>query len=201
MGFFGPGHEEVWQQFASTVGAEFTDGGWFGQDRVDFQWREWQITLDKYVVSHGKSSTTYSRIRAPYLNLDGFRFKIYRKGVFSDLGKQLGLVQDFQIGDPRFDDAFIVQGNDEAKVNLMLREFGLVALIEAQPEFSFEVKDDEGWFGATFPDGVDELYFIAHGLITEVEQLKKLFQLFCEVLDYLKRTGSAAGERPRVELK
>lgn len=200
MGFWGPGHEEVWQQLAATIGAEFTDGGWFGHDRIEFRWREWLITLDQYVVSNGKTSTTYSRMRAPYVNSDGFYFKVYRKGFFSDAGKKLGMVDDLEIGERSFDDAFIVQSNDDAKVRALLGVLGLRRLIEAQPDISFEVKDDEGWFGPAFPQGVDELYFIARGLITDGEQLKKLFQLFCEVLDYLQRTGSAGASNPGVGL-
>lgn len=200
MGIFGLSrHEEVWQEFAAAVGAEFTDGGWFGQDQVAFQWREWKILLDQYVESNGKSKTTYSRIRAPYINKDGFCFKVYRRGLLSNAGKRLGFVQDIEIGEPGFDDAFIVQGNDEAKVRAMLREFGLRRLIEAQPEISFEVMDDEGYFGK-FPDQVDELHFLAHGLIEDVQQLKMLFLLFCEALDYLQRTGSADAASPGVEL-
>jgi hypothetical protein len=39
----------------------------------------------------------------------------------------------------------------------MLRNPGLRAILEAQPYVCFEVKDDEGWFGSKFPDGVDAL--------------------------------------------
>ena len=61
------------------------------------------------------SYVAYTRMRAPYVNPEGFRFTIYRKGVFSDLGKLLGM-QDIEVGDPDFDEAFIIKGNDESKV-------------------------------------------------------------------------------------
>ena len=54
-------------------------------------------------------------MRAPYVNPEGFRFTIYRKGFFSDLGKLLGM-QDIEVGDPEFDEAFIIKGNDEDRV-------------------------------------------------------------------------------------
>ena len=60
-------------------------------------------------------------MRAPYVNPEGFRFTIYRKGLFSDLGKLLGM-QDIEVGDPEFDEAFIIKGNDESKVRDALRQ-------------------------------------------------------------------------------
>ena len=42
------------------------------------------------------------------------------------------------------------------------------------------VKDDEGWFGTSFPEGVDELFFRVGGVIKDVERLKSLYDLFAE---------------------
>ena len=51
-------------------------------------------------------------MRAPYMNLERFRFSVYRKTVFSGIGKLFGM-QDIEIGDPPFDDSFIVKATDE----------------------------------------------------------------------------------------
>jgi len=64
-------------------------------------------------------------------------------------------------------------------------------LIENQQTIRLTVKDDEGWFGTRFPEGVDELYFCVLGIIKDIERLKSLFDLFAEVLDHLCRIGSA----------
>ena len=58
------------------------------------------------------------------------------------------------------------------------------------------MKDDEGWFGPSFPDGVDELYFAVPGVIKDVERLRLLYELFCETLDQLCCLGSAYKEAP-----
>jgi hypothetical protein len=47
---------------------------------------------------------------------------------------------------------------------------------------------------------VDALYFQVPGVIKDVERLKKLFDLFAEVLEELNRIGSATGESPGVSL-
>ena len=51
----------------------------------------WAITLDTYTVRRSRHShVTYTRMRAPYVNPQGFRFTIYRKAIFSELGKLFG---------------------------------------------------------------------------------------------------------------
>ena len=59
-------------------------------------------------------------MRAPYINPEGFRFTIYRKGFFSGLGKLLGM-QDIEIGDPEFDEAFIIQGQRRVQGHELVR--------------------------------------------------------------------------------
>lgn len=184
-------HKEVWRLLAAELDGRFEKGGWWDRDRVEVRHRHWTLTLDKYVVPAGKAQQYFTRLRAPFVNADNFRFCVYRKSIFTALGKALGVVQDIEVGDPMFDDAFVIQSASEAKVRAMLQRPRLRELIAAQPDISFEVKDDEGWFGQQFPEGVDELHFIARGLIDDLDQLKQLFELFTEVLDYLCSTGSA----------
>jgi hypothetical protein len=199
MGWFGPSKDEVWRQLCREIGAEFVAGGFWKVSKVQAQVGPWTITLDTYKVSSGKHSETYTRIRAPFVNPDGFRFTIYRKGFFSDLGKILGM-QDIEVGDPEFDEAFIIKGNDEFKVCDLFADAELRALIQAQPKLHLEVKDDEGWFRVYFPDGVDELYFRTGGILKDVERLAGLYELFARTLDRLCRIGTATRKDPEVRL-
>ncbi|MCZ7645787.1 MAG: DUF3137 domain-containing protein [Planctomycetota bacterium] len=192
---FPPKPQGVWRQLSERVGGRFLDGGLWKGDKVEVDFRQWVITLDTYTVSTGQFSSTYTRLRAPYCNAEGFRFKVYRKSVFTGLGKLLGL-QDLEIGDPFFDEAFVIQANDAPRVRELLANERVRALIAAQPSILFSVQDDEGWFGRTFPDGVDELYFTTVGVIKDVERLQQLFELFAEVLDELCRMGSAYEDNP-----
>jgi hypothetical protein len=197
---FGPSKEEIWSQLSREIGAEYQPGGFFkGADRVVLKHREWEITLDTYTVSTGKSSTTYTRIRAPFVNPDGFRFNIYRKGVFSGIAKLLG-TQDIEIGDSYFDGEFIIQSSSQDLVYRLLTSLEIRQLIQHQPDIHLEVKDDEGWFQKEFPEGVDELYFRTMGVIKDVERLKALFDLFAAVLDQLCRLGSGYEQNPGVTL-
>jgi hypothetical protein len=194
---FGPSKEEVWRQLCHEIGAEFIDGGFWRGNKVQAQVKEWTVTLDTYAVSTGKSVITYTRMRAPFVNQDGFRFKIYRKGLFSDLGKFLGM-QDIEVGNSQFDRDFIIQGNDGAKVQALFANPRICQLIEAQPSICLQVQDIEGWFGARSPEGVDEIHFHVDGVIKDVERLKLLYELFAETLNQLCHLGSAYEDDPRL---
>jgi hypothetical protein len=199
MGFlrslFGPSKAEIWQQLALEIGATYVDGGWSGA-KVVARHEQWMITLD--TVDDGDSGT-YTRLRAPYVNQDGFQFTIYRKGLFTELGKWLGM-QDVEVGHPQFDDDFVIKGNDQKKLRALFANPRIRELIQIQPTIHLKVKDDEGWFGATFPEGVDELYFLVPGIIRDVDRLKLLYDLFAETLEHLCRIGSAYEDDPKVTL-
>jgi hypothetical protein len=212
MGFlrkiFGPSKEEIWSQLSREIGADYRSGGFFREGKVVLSLRDWQITLDTYSVpiTTGSSETgtiqtyaTYTRIRAPFVNPDGFRFNIYRKGVFSGIAKLLG-TQDLEIGDSYFDDEFIIQSSSQDLVYRLLTSLEIRQLIQNQPDIHLEVKDDEGWFKKEFPEGVDELYFRTMGVVKDVERLKALFDLFAAVLDQLCRLGSGYEQNPGVTL-
>jgi hypothetical protein len=199
MGWFGPSKDEVWQQLSQEIGAEFVEGEFWKGGKVQAQVGPWKVTLDSYTDSSTDHSVHYTRMRAPYVNPEGFRFTIYRKGFFSDLGKLLGM-QDIEIGDPEFNEAFIIKGNDEGKVRDLFADPKIRRMIQDQPKIRLEVKDSEGWFGPKFPEDVDELHFEVLGVIKDVERLKAMFELFAAVLDQLYRIGSANKEEAGVEL-
>jgi hypothetical protein len=197
--WFGPSRKEIWQQFCAQTGSNFVEGGFWKSDKVEAAHNQWTVTLDLFVVSTGKSSVTYTRMRAPYVNPDGFRFTIYRKGIFTEIGKWFGM-QDVTVGHEDFDRDFVIQGNDEQKLRKLFSSQKIRDLIAAQPDISFAVKDDEGFWSKHFPEEVDELYFQVVGVIKDVERLKLLYDLFAETLDELCRMGSAYEQAPPVKL-
>ncbi len=196
---FGPSREKIWRQLSDEIAGRYVGGGFWKGDKVEAVHDEWTVTLDTYTVSTGHVVVVYTRMRAPYVNPGGFRFTIYRQSIFSGLGKMLGM-QDIEVGDEAFDRDFIVKGSDESSVRELLSRPRLRELIAAQPEIKFSVKDDEGWFEAKFPEGVDELHFVVGGVIKDIERLKLLYELFSETLDQLCRMGAAYKQPPDVAL-
>ena len=203
-GIFGPSKDEIWSQIATDIDGEYIDGGFWKKDVLIYKHGEWQILLDTYTqtTSTGTttSTTTYTRMRAPFINKDGLYFKITREGFFSSIGKFFGM-QDIEIGDPFFDDKFIIKGNNPEKIKLLLAEPKIKELCQQQPRIYFTIKDDEGWFGTDFPEGVDELYFSCVGVIKETALLKSLFGLFWITLQRLVQIDSAYEDDPQIHLK
>lgn len=199
MGWFGPGTDEAWGQLCQEIGGELVQKRRWQGSKVKLDVGPWTIVLDNHTVSDGENSTTYTRLRAPFLNPAGFRFEIYRKGPFSGLGKMLGM-QDIEVGDPEFDEAFIIKSNDEGTVRELLANPRIRQMIQALPRVRLEIKDNEGWFGTKFPDDADELYFLAPGVIKDVALLKSLFDLFASMLDQLCRIRATTKQHPGVSL-
>src|SRR5256885_8814125 len=50
----------------SEIGAVYDPGRWYGGERVVAEVGHWQITLDSYAVSNGKTTHVFTRLRAPY---------------------------------------------------------------------------------------------------------------------------------------
>ena len=199
MKLFGPSRSDIWKALASEIGAIYDPGRWYGGERVVAEVGHWQITLDSYAVSNGKTTHVFTRLRAPYVNADGLRFTIYRKSIFTGLGKWLGM-QDIEVGHPEFDDAFVIKGNSEPALRRLFANERLRELLQNQPSVHFEVKDDEGWFFRKFPQGVDELCFTVHGMIKDIDRLKSLYDLFAETLHTLCHIGSAYEDDPGIKL-
>jgi hypothetical protein len=119
-------------------------------------------------------------------------------GFFSDLCKLLD--QDILIGEPEFDDAFVVGGTDDYKLRKLLGDKKIRQLIEQQPTVYLTVRDDKGSFKTKFPEGVNELYFRVPGVLKDFDRLKSLYELFAEVLNRLCHIGSADEGDPGIAL-
>ncbi len=191
--------DEIWRQLSEEIGGEFIEGKTWKGGKVVAKVDDWTVTLDTYIFHTQHDQHVYTRLRAPYVNKDGFRFEVYHEGLISKIEKMLGM-QDIQIGYPEFDNHYIIQSNDEAKVKALFFSKRIRRLIEPHPNIHLMIKDDEGWFHDSFPEGVDELYCLIDGEITDLDQLSHLFELFAEVLNHLCHLGSAYENDPEIEL-
>ncbi|MBN2326603.1 MAG: DUF3137 domain-containing protein [Candidatus Omnitrophica bacterium] len=189
---FGPAKEAIWNKLVDEIGGKYEDGAPWEGGKIIAKVEEWTVTLDvrKFTTQH--DTILHTRFRAPFVNKDGFRFTIYRKGMFGYFSKILGLEgQDVEIGYPEFDKLFIIQGNDPVK----LKEFFINQKVREtmlnQPDIRMRVKDDGGWFSDVFPEGVDELNLKVEGIVSDYSRLRDLFDLFSESLHQICNIGSA----------
>ena len=196
---FGPSREKIWRQLAGEVRGQFHEGGLLTQSAVQARTDDWIITLDTYTQSTGNTHQTYTRLRAPYFNPEGFRFEIYRSSIFTEMGKALGM-KDIEVGHPRFDGDFVIKGNAPRRVRRLFDNEKIRHLIDAQRRIHLSVKGHDGWFGK-FPAGVDELHFQSAGVIKDLEQLRTLFDLFTEVLQQVCHEGKAYEDDVRIHIR
>ena len=194
--WFGPDQEEVWRRLTEQMDARVVDGGFWNGDKVEATHGEWTITLDTYLVSTGKTFIMFTRMRAPYINPDGFRFSVSRAGMLTDIAKWFGM-QDVTVGHEEFDTEFVIKGNSDEKLRALFANPRVRALISAQKDIRFAVRENAGWFRSKdMPEDADLLEFEVVGTIDDVARLKLLFELFGETLDQLCDIGSAYEQAP-----
>lgn len=199
MGVFKSTSKEAWKKLSREIKAKYIEGSFFKGHRVEYKHNNWKIYLDTYTVSTGKTTITYTRMRAPFINTSNFNFKIYRKGLFSKVGKTLGM-QDIVIDNGIFDDEFIVKGNDELMVNKLLQKKEIRELLSLQPKLILEVKDNEGKFGPKYNDNENVLSFMVTGVIKDIDVLKNLFELFSKLLEEFEANEITVNKTPKVKL-
>lgn len=187
---FGPSRDEVWGKLATELEGRHTPGGWFTGSKVEVDVGPWTVTLDTFVVRTGKSSKTYTRLRAPYENPGGFRFNVSPENFLSGIGRFFGM-QDLEIGVPEFDADWVVQGTDHARLRNLFADPEIRSLLGAAGGVSFRVRGDEGWFSRRHPEGIDMLELTTRGVVKEEARLKLFFALFAATLDRLVEVGDA----------
>ena len=132
--------KEIWTQVAQQIKGSYIEGGFLGKDKLVYEHGEWELVLDTYTESDGDDgSTTYTRMRAPFLNKDNLNFHIYREGFFSPMGKALGF-QDIEIGDSFFDKEFIIKGNQPGQIKKLFGDERIKKLLLWQPKVNFRLK-------------------------------------------------------------
>jgi hypothetical protein len=186
--------DKAWRRLSEEIGGEFFEGGFWGVSRVTGLIGRWKIILDTYNVSQDSSFFICIRVRAPFVNRDGFRCTIRRKGLLGNLRRLLGS-RDIEVGDDGFDRAFIVEGSDAARVQALLANPVVRVMLQAQPKiYLLEVGGRQSLLEPSPGKGMDELHLLVRDVIVDVERLKGLFDLSAEMLDQMARIGSAEQE-------
>ena len=75
--------------------------------------RDRAVRFFNYTTGSGKSSTTWSAVAASVGGAGDFSLELFPENFLTRIATALGL-QDIRVGDPAFDQAFIVRSNDPA---------------------------------------------------------------------------------------
>jgi hypothetical protein len=160
--------DAAWKQFASEIGGDFFPGGFLRASKIEAHAGQAVVTIDTYSVSSGDSSTNYTRMRTPIDNPDGFKFTIQRKGLIGRLDKALG-TQHIDIGDADFDKDFLVQSNNEFRIQSLLLDQGLRTEMQAQKSLDLGIRGNE-------------LRLEVTNVVDDTSRLQALYKLFGDVL-------------------
>ena len=198
MGIFGPNKKEAWGEFAKTMGAKYIDAKAFKNvAQVVLPYKFWEIVLDTYTVSTGKSSTTYTRIRAVYKTGEDFDFKIFKTTVFTRMAKALGRVYA-PTGNEEFDNIFSIRSQQEALVEKTFENPKLREMFFALSRVYFQTKKSVGKKEARGVSDEKELYYQTAGIIKDSETLTIIFGIMIFLLDVFEANGIAKSENPKI---
>jgi len=188
---FGENENELWSRLSEALGGTLTDvPGGSRHDKVVAKVDPWTVTLDEHAEAGYRSEHVFTRLRAPFVNPDGLRFALHHQTVFQNLGKLVGM-SDIQVDHEPFDKMYSIQGTDPEKLKALFDDDRLRELVKTEPNIHIQVRDAGNWFEDFFPDNVDELVLEVEGRVTDLERLKRLFDIFALMLDDLCQLGSA----------
>ncbi|MEL6590912.1 MAG: DUF3137 domain-containing protein [Bacteroidota bacterium] len=195
LDLFGRHKREIWQHLAAQLDGDFFRGRFTKADRVEAIHENWMVTLDTFTVD----KSTFTRIRAPYVNRDDFIFKIMRQHSGHRIAKAFGM-SDVVVGYPDFDRDFVIQGSDRRKLKMMFGNPKIRELISYQPKIRLELRREAPLFTKPkFPADVNELYYQVGGILKDLDQLHDLFDLFAYALDHLCAIGTAYEDDPEFQ--
>jgi hypothetical protein len=188
---------ETWAEFCGRVDAALPEYVRTGRARVTY--RGWCVTLDTNVVPAGAAATVVTRMRAPFVGRGRFYFKLQRRDLFDALARRLR-IHSSETGQSDFDREFVIRSENDEAVRRLFDSADIRRLIQSQPSINLEARAGDGPFGASLPEGVDELVLRAPGFVTDAERLRRLFALFALILERLCETGAACDDEPGVTL-
>ncbi len=132
---------ETWRRVAAELGLGVSGGKGMSRPTLTGHLAGLPATIDTYVVSSGKNSTTYTRYLVSYPPL-GFDLKLKREHAFSGITKMFGQ-QDVQIGDDLFDDAFLVKTSDPSRARALLTPSVRTGLVRMLASYGTTVVHDD----------------------------------------------------------
>jgi hypothetical protein len=120
-----------------------------------------EVCLDCHTVKEGRKSTTYTRVSAQAEAPVEFTLRVFAETVLSGLGKKLGM-QDVVVGDPRFDEVFVVKSSDEE----MARAWLVPAVTKLVSRLSWSHDLGRGRVTSTCPGVVEDVHELVHAAST-----------------------------------
>ncbi|MEY2807440.1 MAG: hypothetical protein ACK57N_09330 [Planctomycetia bacterium] len=190
--------EAAWRELCRSEGGVYTLGA-SGAPRVEIHDGPWTITLDDHAFAEDGVHRHHTRMRAPFVAVDGLSFRLRRRTLWDEL-RRIVAIDPVSTSDPTFDARHSGEANDPARLAAFLADHKLRNALLAADVREYSVKHREEGFGARLPDGVDELYLEVDGIVREHERLLSMRAALKRGLARLVELGSAEPRDPLVRL-
>jgi len=181
-----PSRDDAWTALADRLGGEVTRGR-RSVKAVRFAAGRWVVLLDSYTQPHGQTSQPVTRWRGVYHAMDDFRFRIYRKTLFSEIGKLFGM-QDIIVGQPDIDPDWIIRSNSEGRIQSLLSLREIVDALRTLRSGTLQAKPLRGRHRAP---SRNVLELAVTDLLREADRLEAGCRLMHSTLDRMAKLGSA----------
>ena len=195
MGLLGPSRDEILETIARNTNGEFKKGKMFKTSCIKYTHESWCYYLDDYSIQAGNVPIIYTRLRAPFINKKGFDLTIYKKTIFSNLAKSLG-GQDIPIGEPDFDEEWIIKGSSEELVKNILKYGNISELIKNEEKLKIEIKRVEGKTNKKNQSTESQITFLVQDYMKNEERVVNLMRLIETLLDAFLANDITINEAP-----
>ena len=207
-----------WREVAQALGGTCIEKTWTAQVLLPIQ--NWTVTLDTF-SSNSKSdtpnNTIYTRLRLPFIGLQDFGFILMRRNAQSQL--LIGTIQspvgrlatagnakakqhlqllnapEVRLGDPRFDQAFILKSEQEYLARQLFQQ--VKSHLGVLGEFQL--------FLAPYPGTTSSLgtktmvlHYQEKGVVTDVAYIREICQALEQMVQELQRARVASPQKPPV---
>jgi len=129
---------DAWGRFARDAGLALDPGGWFKAPTVSGAYGGLNVYLYTYTQGSGKNKTTYTSMVVYIPVPHRAHVRVTREGFLSKITKAFG-AQDIHLGDPAFDDAYIIKSDTPELVPELLTPAIRGAMLSGGPAMNFTV--------------------------------------------------------------
>ena len=107
--------DAVWKRISRGIGDHLNKPNFLKNKALQLDIQDWSITIDSYT----SNKTLHTRFRAPFINDEKLSIKIFTKGMLGSEMKFFGM-QDIIVGHPDIDEKYIIQGNKNNILKVLL---------------------------------------------------------------------------------
>ena len=108
-----------WSDAAARLGLEITPGGMLSSPRIDGLIDHHVVSVHKYTKGGGNNQQVFTRYQVDYPSI-GLGLDLTRQTTVGGFFRRMVGMQDVEIGDPGFDEAFIVKTADPGGLSAFL---------------------------------------------------------------------------------